>query len=285
MRRKSDKAFTLVELLVVIAIIGILIALLLPAVQAAREAARRISCTNNLSQVVLAVQNYSMANFVYPPGTINDEGPIVNLPAGYHHNWISQILPYMEETNTYNHVNFAAGVYDESNAQVRQVRIGALMCPSSPWGGRSEIGVTSYAGCHDPLETPIDEDNQGVFFRNSAVHYEDVTDGSAHTIFVGEKFVEENDALGWMSGTKATLRNTGAVINVERPQRRGAMPESPPPDKGNLFVGGFGSYHPAGAQFAFGDGHVSFLRENIEPEVLQQLAHRADGKLLMRDDF
>lgn len=105
MRNRNRKAFTLVELLVVIAIIGILIALLLPAVQAAREAARRCSCTNNLSQMILAVQNYNMAHEVYPPGTINAEGPIASEPQGYHHNWISQILPYMEELSIYRHID------------------------------------------------------------------------------------------------------------------------------------------------------------------------------------
>ena len=284
MRHSLHKAFTLVELLVVIAIIGILIALLLPAVQAAREAARRISCTNNLSQIALAVQNYSMAHFVYPPGTIDEQGPIVNAPEGYHHNWVSQVLPYMEELNTYRHINFAESVYDESNAQVRQVHIATLLCPSG-WAGRSELGVTNYAGCHDPLETPIDVDNNGVFFLNSAVHYEDITDGSSHTIFVGEKLIDQDDTLGWMSGTRATLRNTGISINEGLARSHGYEEAEPPSDKSNLFVGGFGSHHPGGTQFAFGDGHVMFIRDNLDEKVLQQLAHRSDGELLMRDDF
>src|SRR5512136_477151 len=101
MRYKKNRAFTLVELLVVIAIIGILIALLLPAVQAAREAARRSSCLNNLTQLGLAVQNYEMARRTYPPGTINETGPIVNQPTGYHMSWLVQILPYMEEGNVF----------------------------------------------------------------------------------------------------------------------------------------------------------------------------------------
>ena len=95
------RAFTLVELLVVIAIIGVLVALLLPAVQAAREAARRSSCNNNLIQLIIAVHNYEMAHGVFPPGTLDKAGPIVNVKNGYHHNWIIQSLPYIEMNNAY----------------------------------------------------------------------------------------------------------------------------------------------------------------------------------------
>ena len=106
-----------------IAIIGVLVALLLPAVQAAREAARRMQCTNNLCQLILAVQNYEMTFRVYPPGTINDTGPIQNLPQGYHHNWITQLLPFIEEQNIYNHMDFQVGVYDDKNLPVRQTPV------------------------------------------------------------------------------------------------------------------------------------------------------------------
>jgi prepilin-type N-terminal cleavage/methylation domain-containing protein/prepilin-type processing-associated H-X9-DG protein len=282
MRRKSSRAFTLVELLVVIAIIGILIALLLPAVQAAREAARRTQCVNNLTQLILAVQNYDMAHRVYPPGTINEKGPIVNAPEGYHHNWISQTLPYMEELNTYRHIHFDVGVYHEANDPVRKVHISTLRCPSSP-AAQGELGFNNYAGCHNHLEEPIDVDNHGVFFLNSAIHYEDITDGASHTIFIGEKEIDQNETLGWMSGTRATLRNTGTLVNADlTPRFRGPAPELPV-DRGELYVGGFESYHPGGANFAFGDGRVQFLSETLELTILQQLAHRADGKLLTRE--
>ncbi|NLS97030.1 MAG: DUF1559 domain-containing protein [Planctomycetaceae bacterium] len=283
MRHNRHQAFTLVELLVVIAIIGILIALLLPAVQAAREAARRCSCVNNLSQMILAVQNYNMTHGVYPPGTIDKEGPIANEAQGYHHNWISQILPYMEEENVFRHIDFSVGVYDESNAKVRRVPIQLLLCPSNPFGRKAdEIAATTYAGCNGPAETPIDKDNQGVFFLNSAVAYKNVSDGSAHTIFIGEKGGEEKGTLGWMSGTRATLRNAGTLINAEAAWRNRGMPvpeEEPEPDK--FHVGGFGSYHPGGANFAFGDGSVQFLSETIEPETFGLLANRADGELIL----
>ncbi len=285
MRHESRKAFTLVELLVVIAIIGILIALLLPAVQAAREAARRSQCTNNLSQMALAVQNYNMSHSVYPPGTIDEEGPIANESQGYHHNWISQMLPYIEELNTFRHIDFSVGVYDESNATVRKAPIRTLVCPSSPAStSADEAALTSYAGCHGPTETPIDADNQGVFFLNSAVAYKDISDGSSHTIFISEKTIDEADTLGWMSGTRATLRNAGTLINAEVSHRnRGRVAPEQAPKRDKFHVGGFSSHHPGGAEFAFGDGSVQFLSETIDPELFQNLANRADGELILDD--
>ena len=272
MKRKYPRGFTLVELLVVIAIIGILVALLLPAVQAAREAARRMSCTNNLSQLILAVQNYEMAFRTYPPGTIDEKGPIKNVPKGYHHNWISQILPYFEEQVTYNHIDFAVSVYDEKNMPVREVDIEVLACPSSPHRGE-EFWLTNYAGCHNDLEAPIDTDNTGVFFLNSSVKPRDISDGTAHTLFIGEKFCDPDLDLGWMSGTRATLRNTGAGLNVDKPkwQRYGRIPlEEEEGQAGlaagiepSLFVGGFSSHHPGVVQFAFGDSHVSSMSDNL----------------------
>jgi prepilin-type processing-associated H-X9-DG protein len=285
-----------VELLVVIAIIGILVALLLPAVQAAREAARRMSCLNNLSQLILAVQNYEMAHRLYPPGTIDEQGPIQNVPQGYHHSWIVQILPYIEEQTTYNHVNFGASVYDDSNAAVRQVGIEILRCPST-WTESEGPWLSNYAACHHDVEAPIDVDNHGVFFLNSAVRPADVSDGAAHTLFLGEKCSDPKTEteLGWMSGTRATLRNTGLAINEGLPERSrfGRIPldevETEQPDASAgaaLFVGGFASMHGGGgANFAFGDSHVSYMTDSMDLALLQQLAHRADGKLLMRRDY
>src|SRR5690606_30133693 len=102
-------AFTLVELLVVIAIIGILVALLLPAIQAAREAARRTSCMNNLTQLGLALHNYEFHFEALPPGTTNPDGPIRNEPQGNHVSWIVRILPYIEERVLWRNFNAEAG--------------------------------------------------------------------------------------------------------------------------------------------------------------------------------
>jgi len=290
MSKSHCRGFTLVELLVVIAIIGILIALLLPAVQAAREAARRIQCTNNLAQLGLALQNYDAAHEALPPGVVNADGPIRSTPQGYHMSWLVQLLPYIEEQVTFKHVDFAVGAYDKKNDPVLKTEVHVFACPSDARRySAAERWASNYAGCHHDVEAPIDADNHGVFFLNSHVHSRDISDGAIHTLFVGEKIVDGDD-LGWMSGTRATLRNTGTMINAtpvrdasgEYEEVRGADPTLPQGIEPDLFVGGFGSWHPGGANFSLGDGSVRFMSETLDPGIFQQLGHRADGKLLQQ---
>lgn len=298
--RRRHNGFTLVELLVVIAIIGILIAMLLPAVQAAREAARRSQCLNNLGQIALAVANYEAGFVMLPPGVLDTAGPIQSVPKGHHIGWLAHILPQLEQRNAYNAVDFSASVYAPANAAVRSWGAPVFICPSDSgaWGGTGTPGPTSYAGCHHDLEAPIDADNHGVLFLNSHVRLADITDGSSQTILCGEKLVVPA-GLGWLSGTRATLRNTGSSINGST--RRGGVlegigevPNSPStavsggavaPAKAALVVGGFESSHPSGAQVAFVDGSVRFLVETVDRTAFSRLGHRADGKLLDERSF
>ncbi len=203
---RKREAFTLVELLVVIAIIGILVGLLLPAVQAAREAARRMQCTNNLLQFGLALHNYDMAHRKLPPGTVDSKGPIVHLPVGFHHSWIVQVLPMLDERVAYGSIKHSQSIYTTANAPVRVYSFGTLHCPSDRMFSAAQ---TNYAGVHDSREVPIDVTNNGVLFLNSAIRFDDIIDGASHTLFVGEKFPDSTE-LGWASGTRSTLRNTGS---------------------------------------------------------------------------
>jgi prepilin-type N-terminal cleavage/methylation domain-containing protein/prepilin-type processing-associated H-X9-DG protein len=211
--RATRYGFTLVELLVVIAIIGVLIALLLPAVNAAREAGRRTVCRNNLMQVSIALQHYDASFDMLPPGTINPSGPIRSEPQGIQMSWVTQILPQLGHQAIARHIDYRVGAYDPRNKRVADTIVSTLRCPSEMLGW-SDAGraLSSYAGCHDSAETPIDTTNNGVLFLNSQVRERDMTDGASYTLFIGEKRNEPED-LGWMSGTRATLRNTGTIIN------------------------------------------------------------------------
>ena len=293
--------FTLIELLVVIAIISVLIALLLPAVQAAREAARRAQCLNNMMQLSIALQNYESSHEMLPPGVVNLTGPILDQPKGYHFGWMVQILPFCEMKNIYNHFNFQVGVYETSNFTTRTTLVRAFLCPSDPGANRGPTGVamTNYVGSQNDVEAPIAANNNGVLFLNSAVRYEDITDGSAQTIFLGEKL---NDGLGegWASGTRSSLRNSGSGINRQttNPSIPGSLPGDDEdsgvsgPKKavagaaGELaFVGSYTSRHPGGANFAFGDGSIRFLKNSIGAATFRLLANRADGEIISADKF
>jgi prepilin-type N-terminal cleavage/methylation domain-containing protein/prepilin-type processing-associated H-X9-DG protein len=279
--RRARPGFTLVELLVVIAIIGILVALLLPAVQAAREAARRVSCLNNVAQLGLATHNYEFHYEHLPSGVIHPAGPIRSEPQGAHVSWIVQVLPYLEQNILWRRFDQEAGAYAEKNAPVRAAQISPLSCPSDPvrnLNDQGTIALSDYAGCHHDKEAPIDKDNHGLLFLNSKIRFSDIDDGSAMTLLIGEALGDQ-DALGWVSGTRATLRNT-STIETATPSLAGRATPGSEKKLAATFVGGFGSHHPGGMNAGFADGSTRFLSQTIGQEVLHQIGNRADGEIM-----
>ena len=278
-RTLQRKGFTLIELLVVIAIIAILIALLLPAVQQAREAARRSQCKNNLAQLALAMLNYEMAHGVLPPGCVNTTGPIETAAEGYHISWTVNLLPYLDQGPLFRDFDFDKGAYEQTK-RINEARMSVLLCPSDP-GDHTDVAQSSYAGCHNGVEAQIDVDNDGVLFLNSSVRYRDIGDGSSNTIFLGEKQLTLGD-LNWLSGTRSTLRNTGTVPNslMLRGNRINIRTQKPAEFEDATVVGGFGSWHTGGGQFALGDGSVRFLNERIDIETFHHLGSRNDDNFV-----
>ncbi|MGV3608402.1 MAG: DUF1559 domain-containing protein [Planctomycetaceae bacterium] len=210
------KAFTLVELLVVIAIIGVLVALLLPAIQTAREAARRASCSNNLRQVGLALQNYHDTFKTFPPsgfyGRPNSSG--TNPQLAYHHTWVTAILPFLEQKPLYDAINFNLPAFNQTilingvNTPLQSVEVPTLRCPSDAGYKNGEqaqthgFSVTNYAGSEGfhwwPTAglhpgwgggwaaLPVYGDYAGLFAPTRANGLRDVTDGTSNTVAVAE---------------------------------------------------------------------------------------------------
>jgi prepilin-type processing-associated H-X9-DG protein len=278
--------------MLVLAIVGVLVGLLLPALSAAREAARRHSCCNNLMQFGIALHSYDSVHETLPSGVVSESNPVLDLPRGYGFGWMTQILPYFEMRNVYNHFNLQVGLYDTPNFTTRTSLIPSFLCPSDLGSARdpNRIAMNSYVGVHHDIEAPIAADNHGVLFLNSHVRYDDVTDGISLTLFVGET-IHDGLGLGWASGTRASLRNTGLTagsgpLGVLGPSGAGGTtvggqggPASP------LFVGGFTSAHPGVCNVAMGDGSVRVLTKSINTTILKQLAHRADGELIDESFF
>jgi len=281
---RKIRGFTLIELLVVIAIIAILMGLLLPAVQQAREAARRTQCKNNLMQIGIALHNYEMAFEMLPPGVVNAAGPIRNLEEGYQMSWMVQLLPVMEQTMLFSMVDFSQGAYAAVNSPIRTTRMSVFRCPSDPApplaaAGGLIVGEASYAGCFSGSDKPIDADGDGCLFLNSGVRYREIRDGASNTLLAGEKqIVAEAGEFGWIAGNRSALRNTGVAISggwdIVKPVAGGKPAAVVIPSV--TATSGFSSHHTGGSQFILADGSVRFVSQNINVQTLSILGSRAD---------
>lgn len=185
--KKNVPGFTLVELLVVIAIIGILIGMLLPAVQAVREAARRAACSNNMRQLGLSVFNYESAFLELPPGVVDNDDDLGDaLHAGF-----VFLLPFVEQRNIYDQYDFNVDWKTSPNVELLVNRISVLLCPSNDSGVEQDGGINGapldYALCKGPLAYLHNQQlNVGMFDVNSENSLASVTDGTSNTFMLGE---------------------------------------------------------------------------------------------------
>lgn len=303
--QKRRRGFTLVELLVVIAIIGILIGMLLPAVQQVREAARRTSCSNNIRQLVLACHNFEGSFKTFPQGAysaIDDDAG--NDDDGW--GWGTYILPYIEQNNLYDslepRVSETPGVFRETFDSTGAIILGgdqiinAFRCPSSileshvpsvvNGGGisasiadeRVGYATSDYKGCSGPVH--IGSSN-GIFVKRrdgNAVSFAMISDGSSNVIAIGESSYPGRNGTDWPIWAGAPQRDEPILFKTEFPINAGG---SNPAQWWNAVDDDLAwSFHPQGAQFGFADGSVHFLSETIDFETYQNLGGRDDGNVV-----
>ena len=320
-QRLSHAGFTLVELLVVIAIIGVLVALLLPAVQAAREAARRTQCTNNIRQLGLAVHNFHDVNLVFPAAQdqwINSKGTTIGC------SWLTRILPFIEQQSVYQLYNFDAAWDDAATNAKPQTgvictKIKGFLCPSAPPAnirpannGRAN---SDYVATSDLNARPIINLNAhvssaiavsdphfiGVLGHNKVVggitlsparhRFADVTDGTSMTFLTAE-CAGRNDP--WFMGNRlqgVPNRSNGPWANQNsRITMGGCDPKNPSAAQGPKAVNCANDkeiygFHPSGAMACMADGSVRMLASNLDLNVSVSLLTRERGENISTTDF
>ena len=286
------RAFTLVELLVVIAIIGVLVSLLLPAVQASRESARQASCANNLKQMGLAIENYQNSKQLYPPSTNLDLTN--NWSYLEQHSWASLILPYQEQGNLFDTINFERPLRHRDNLPIATTIISIYRCPTytgpefseaRPYlhaNGDFAIGnYVAFSASDIPHIWEYNLEPEGVIYPVSEIRPADVTDGLSHTVLIAES--REEELRVWMDGLTAanTALPEGENLNPRRAPRRIALNYSPYyPDNGYYSEYGPSSMHPGGAYHLVADGSVRFLTDDIAPSNYVAFCTRAGQEVL-----
>jgi prepilin-type N-terminal cleavage/methylation domain-containing protein len=292
--RCSQGGFTLVELLTVIAVIGMLVALLLPAVQAGREAARRTQCANNLRQLGLALHAYHDRCGSFPPSTVVDWDPPE--PTGWW-SWIARILPELDERPLYERLDLGEDVWTNCHKYrpYTSQRLAVLLCPSDPHNervyesdeecpGGEAYALTNYLGCRGSTRQapppsglyPLELDGNGVFPDvNRVARLADIVDGTSQTILVGERPADRDAYWGWWAaGRGVDDHGLGDyVLDVSEGLHKGDLSDS-------AHLLRYGSAHPTGAQFTMCDGSVRVLSYAIDETTFLALGSRNGGEVV-----
>lgn len=286
------QAFSVIELLAVIAIIGILISLLLPAVQQAREAARRTLCKNNLRQIGLALQNYHDRYRVFPPGYVSTVDTL-GKDNGNGWGWASLSLAEIDQAPLAALISFTLPIEDAANATPRVAIIRTHLCPSDAptltWNAvqRDNLGnptaticavtSSSYIGVSGIADPGSNGD--GIFYRNSSIGLRDIRDGAASTIQVGERASLFGPATwtGAVTGTRLfpPAGSPAAPVISEAPGMILGHTFEGPPNSLNLKCNNFSSAHIDGGHFLFADGHVYFVNAFIDTTLFRALSTRS----------
>jgi prepilin-type N-terminal cleavage/methylation domain-containing protein len=334
--RIRRRGFSLIELLVAIAIIGVLVAILLPAVQQAREAARRTQCRNNLKQMGLALHNYHESHSTFPPGVVSllanpgwvmPAGGCTAAPDDLGPGWsfFARMLPFLEQGNFQNTINFNLPLTDPSNSAARLTVVGVYRCPSDfgnplisiydcgapPSASNTptvltDAAATSYVGSLGGARTGGDPNYgcyeyqpfNGIFHRNKSVRSADITDGMSMTVGIGERhsgFVRSAWA-GIVAGQEVLYNFDArpAPYNPELPPCQNWRPtitavvahsRQSSMNDPTGSPGGFYSPHVGGCNFLLMDGSARMLSASIHLQVMWALCTRNNQEVVSAGDF
>jgi len=318
MRAETRRGFTLIELLVVIAIIAVLISLLLPAVQSAREAARRAQCINNLKQLGIGMHNHHDSQGTFPPGAWNSPS----------RTWTMPILPYLEQQAMSNALNLNAPFYDLRNSTVTGAVVSAFLCPSDggntvpitttvgggPWTRKKANYVANWGNSHydqgnpNPFSGPNGDvvPIRGAFRANSTTNppfsIRDFTDGTSNTMMMSEVIAAVPngtlvDLRGdiWNNGKGSTMYMAytppnSSIRDQMNDTKDCAYPfqQNPPCSIGNGSQPDFAaarSHHSGGVNVLFADGSAKFIKDSVNIDIWRAISTKDGGEVVSSDQY